>query len=405
MDTYVFNDLYNFDKNAGIVQADTSDLKSRVEDMMRIVFGADIDVTSETPMGRLIECMVVLMTMTLGINAQNANQYNLNQATGIFLDSLGNLFKLPRHAATHTRVNATVKGTAGTVIPTTAIVANNAGYQFSPEVEITIGNDGTATGYFLAIDDGAIPCDAGTMTTIVSGVVGWDSVSNDTTVSTVYGSAIETDAAYRKRLMQSRSTGTANVNAIANAIYNADENVSSCIVLENGYGHSAVKQGVTLPPHSVYICVYGGDDDKIAEAIYNTKTVGAQYTRTAGTAQVVNKVKDGTPVLATQSHVFFFRPIETSLTFYLNISRNLYSGADLVGDIKTQVMNYVIKSGIGATISSAELNRYLNEKISNIKINSISFARLGVTEELEEYTLDANRIAVTTTDNITVSVS
>ena len=404
MDTYVFNDLYNFDKNAGIVQADTSDLKSRVEDMMRIVFGADIDVTAETPIGRLIECMVVLMTMTLGINAQNANQYNLNQATGIFLDSLGNLFKLPRHAATHTRVNATVKGTAGTVIPTTAIVANNAGYQFSPEVEITIGNDGTATGYFLAIDDGAIPCDAGTMTTIVSGVVGWDSVSNDTTVSTVYGSAIETDAAYRKRIMQSRSTGTANVNAIANAIYNADENVSSCIVLENGFGYSVVKNGITLPPHSVYICVYGGDDDKIASAIFNTKTLGAQYTKTAGTATLVDKL-----VLEIASkfgyHVYFFRPIETSLTFYLNISRNLYSGADLVGDIKTQVMNYIIESGIGATISSAELNKYINEKISNIKINSISFARLGATEQLDEYTLDANRIAVTTTDNITISVS
>ena len=403
MDTYVFNDLYNFDKNAGIVQADTSDLKSRVEDMMRIVFGADIDVTAETPMGRLIECMVVLMTMTLGINAQNANQYNLNQATGIFLDSLGNLFKLPRHAATHTRVNATVTGTAGTVIPTTAIVANNAGYQFRPEVEITIGNDGNATGYFLAIDDGAIPCDAGTMTTIVSGVVGWDSVSNDTTVSTAYGSAIETDAAYRKRLMQSRSTGAANINAIANAIYNADESVNSCIVLENGYGYSVVKNGITLPPHSVYICVYGGDDDKIASAIFNTKTLGAQYTKTAGTATLVDKL-----VLEIESefgyHVYFFRPIETSLTFYLDISRNLYSGADLVGDIKAQVMNYVIESGIGATISSAELNKYLNEKISNIKINSISFARLGATEQLDEYTLDANRIAVTTTDNITISV-
>ena len=405
MDTYVFSDLYNFDKNAGIVQADTSDLKSRVEDMMRIVFGADIDVTAETPMGRLIECMVVLMTMTLGINAQNANQYNLNQATGIFLDSLGNLFKLPRHAATHTRVNATVKGTAGTVIPTTAIVANNAGYQFSPEVEITIGNDGTATGYFLAIDDGAIPCDAGTMTTIVSGVVGWDSVSNDTTVSTVYGSAIETDAAYRKRLMQSRSTGTANVNAIANAIYNADENISSCIVLENGYGYSVVKHGVTLPPHSVYICVYGGDDDKIASAIYNTKTLGAQFTKSAGTSAVVDTVMNPEMPSEVQSHVFFLRPIDVSFTFYLNISRNLYSGADLVGDLKSQVMNYVIECGIGATISVNELNKYINDRISNIKINSMSFARSGMTETLEEFTLDANKIAVTSTDDITISVS
>ena len=92
METYDFTDLYRLDNNAGVVITDTADIKSRVEDMMKTVFGADVDVTEETPMGRLVEMITVLMSQTLSINAQNANQFNINLATGVYLDAIGSLF-------------------------------------------------------------------------------------------------------------------------------------------------------------------------------------------------------------------------------------------------------------------------------------------------------------------------
>lgn len=395
MADYQLSDVYSFDKNAGLVLADTSDIKSRVENMMQSIFGADVDMTAETPMGRLVECITVLMTMTIAVNAQNANQYNIYNASGIFLDAIGNLYMLPRNAATHTRVYAIVTGTEGTVIPTTAIAENNAGYKFSPENEITIGSDGTAKGYFLALESGAIPCDKGTLTIVSSGIVGWDTITNNTEIATVYGTDIESDKSYRDRLVKSRARGTASVEAISNAVYNADSNITSCVVLENYSGNTAVKSGVTMPPHSVYICVYGGDNDAIAQAIYDTKTLGAQYTKSAGTATAVSKaIKNST--------VVFHRPVEVLFKVDVSVDRYLYAGSDLVGDVQGYVRNFFVEKGIGATIDKNDLLVYLAEQDKTIKVKNAIIGYVGADTEVDSVTLDAYKIASCSTSNVTV---
>lgn len=402
MAAYQFEDIINYDNNSGVVIADTEQIKARVEEMMRTVFGPNVDVTEETPMGRLVEMMTVIMSQTLGVNAQNANQYNINLASGIFLDAIGALYGIYRRAATRTRVRVTVTGTPRTIINTDSIAENSEGYKFTPESAITIGDDGTGDGYFVAMESGLIPCDKGTLTGIVSGVIGWDSINNNTSTPTIYGADLETDAAYRDRILSARATGSASIAGITNAIYASDNQISSAYVMENGYGQAIVKRGITIPAHSIYVCVFGGNDNNIAEAIFRTKTAGAGYTYEAGTAPLHT-------VTVTDEHtgntyrVFFFRPKDTSMAFSVKVNRYLYAGTNLQYDIKEALKTFCQESGIGATITRENAVAYIASKIPSVKILSLSVGVSGQ-EKQDMIELSANSIPTTNDENITVEI-
>ena len=91
-----FTNLYNYITSNGIVIPITSDIKSAVENEFKSIFGSDLDVTSQTAVGRLIEAFTLLIVNFVGITAQNANQNNVTYATGAYLDSCGALFSISR---------------------------------------------------------------------------------------------------------------------------------------------------------------------------------------------------------------------------------------------------------------------------------------------------------------------
>ena len=199
----------------GIIIPDTSNILKGVQDEFTAVFGADMDVTTpETPQGRLIETIASERENVLSINAENANQMNLDNATGVFLDSHGTFFRVPRIGAASTRVLATVAGVAGTVIKAGSLAKTTADDQFYAENDITIAPSGSSTGYFLSAVKGAIPCDIGTLTTIVSTTsTGWETIGNPS--AAILGSDREGDSAYRERIKASRYSGSGFLSDIA----------------------------------------------------------------------------------------------------------------------------------------------------------------------------------------------
>ena len=410
-----FSDIYSFSSDAGVIIADTAVVKSAVEQMLTRVFGADIDMTAETPMGRLVELLTVLMIQTLGVNAQNANQYNINIASGVYLDAIGALFGLPRRSATHTRVLCTVEGTSGTVLASSgesmALAENTEGYQFHPEESITIGQTGTATGYFVAVDSGPVPCDKGTLTTIVSGTEGWSSIINDTDTPNEYGLDLETDAEYKERLLAARSSGTASVAGITNAIYNADPEIKFAYVMENGYGQAITKRGITIPPHSIFVCVDPVTDAnkaKIAKAIFKSKTAGAGYTYSVGDSSTDSSTRYIITVTDENTnnnyYVFFFEPVEVLIDFSVTVNKHVYAGVNLENEIKNALISYCSESGIGATLTVTDAVAYLAKKIPTIVITSLTMNIDGAGVQ-STIGLNANLVPKTSETAITVSVS
>jgi uncharacterized phage protein gp47/JayE len=78
---------------------------------------------------------------------------------------------------TFSTVTATLTGTPATSVAAGSQASSN-GFVFKVVSTVIIGGGGTVDADFIAVSTGAIPCPPGTLTTIVTPVVGWASVTN-----------------------------------------------------------------------------------------------------------------------------------------------------------------------------------------------------------------------------------
>lgn len=279
---------YTQDTLAGIITVDTSAIQAGVEAEIKAIFGNDIDLTPETPQGRLVEVLTAERAGVVGFNAANASQLNLTYATGLFLDAVGSYFGVTRVGQSQSRVFASVTGVAGTVIPAGSVVKSDAGDEFYAENAITLPIIGA---YFLSVEYGSIPCEIGTLTTIVSSVLGWETVNNAAEPAPL-GADAESDASYRIRIKNSRYSGTGFVADISSKI-NSVDNVLSSFVYDNGTASPVTYDTVVIDAHSLVAVVDGGTDADIANAIYTTKSAGCGYTKINGAGNVT--ISSGNP--------------------------------------------------------------------------------------------------------------
>ena len=91
-----FGSLYDYNTNTGVITPITSAVKANVENAFKAIFGADLDVSDETPAGRFIEAITFLFVNVCAVNAQNANGINPNAAIGAYLDNIAALFGISR---------------------------------------------------------------------------------------------------------------------------------------------------------------------------------------------------------------------------------------------------------------------------------------------------------------------
>ena len=144
------------------------------------------------------------------------------------------------------------------------------------------------------------------MTKIVTTVPGWDKVTNP--AAGVIGRDRESDAELLERVQNSvayNSHGT--VSALEAALANLD-GVIDTAVLENYGSEEKTLFGVSVPGHSIAVCVAGGDDEAIAEAIYRKKDAGCGMVgshQVTYTDKEASNAKYGYPIIVpTATNVF-----------------------------------------------------------------------------------------------------
>lgn len=130
--------LYQYVTDTGIIIPQTSDIKSKVAEMMKSIFSSNLDTSDETPAGRLVEAITLLCVQFLGITAQNANQINPNYATGQALDAIGSMFECKRSDATRTIITLMCYASEGTTIKAGSVVSDNDGNKFVINGDVTI---------------------------------------------------------------------------------------------------------------------------------------------------------------------------------------------------------------------------------------------------------------------------
>lgn len=358
-DNYTYYDLVTA---TGVIVPDTADLRSEVEAEYKRIFGADLDVSPETPQGRLIEVNALGRSNAIMLNALTANQINPDVATGVFLDAIAALTDCYRAKATKSMV--------------------------------------TATGIFLSRDDGPVAAPAASLINIVDGVLSWETVNND--AAAILGAEEQSDRDLRIRRRRTLFTGATYLGALESVVWRVP-NVQGVLALDNPTGETVVKDFVTLKPHSVYVAVHGGADAEIALALYKTKTVGADYN--GNTTVTIHDPENHRPYEVT-----FQRPNEVIIEVEVRVVVE-----SAIANVKEAIQKAVIDYeqgnipnigglNIGTDVSPFEIAGAIAAQVPGVYIKSVLIAKLNETPGVADIAINADEIARIPASAVTINL-
>lgn len=268
---------YGYIIPTGVVFPDTADLLGQVQQEWRDALGQDLVVTPDTPQGVLITVEALARDALVRNNADLANQINPNLAGGVFLDALWALTGGARVQATRSIVREVeVTGVPGAIIPQNSQArVGEAGDLFETTGSVTLDANGEGLATFRSVDYGPIGAAADALDTIVTPVLGWETVNNPTPAEP--GASTESDEAARaRRRVTLGAQGVALPAAVLAGVWGVAD-VTSVVFRENYTNAPVTIETVVLGPHSIYVCVDGGLDSEVAAALLAKKSLGCAW--------------------------------------------------------------------------------------------------------------------------------
>ncbi|MDB5777619.1 MAG: hypothetical protein JWP38_3752 [Herbaspirillum sp.] len=260
--------------STGLVLPAESDVLTGVQADINAAFGGGMNPALSAPQGQLASSTAAIVGAKNDLFAKYVNQIDPATATGSMQDAIGRIYFMDRLPATSTTLQVLCMGLAGVVIPVGALISDASKNLFSCTIAGTIPVSGSITLTFSAVTTGPVSSAPGTAS-IYKSINGWDSA----TITSVgaLGLDVESPADFEYRRQQSVAVNAvgslpsiyANVFAVAG--------VSDVYVTENTTSAPITKGSITLAPHSIYVVAAGGLALDIATAIWNKKSVGADY--------------------------------------------------------------------------------------------------------------------------------
>ena len=319
----------------GPVAPTSEDVLRAQQEIWQSALGNNLNVDAATPQGQIMSSLAAMVQDKNNQLLFLANMFNPATSYGVWQDALGAIYFIDRQVATHTQVQVTCTGLKGTVIAGEDTSSDPARVKTESGTELicmstgTIGDDGTVTLAFECEDAGDVEIEAHAVTKIVKAQPGWDTVDNAD--AGVVGRHTEAQWEFEKRRKQSVAY---NSRSMLGSVYSRVGNVDGVIDLlarQNRNDYSIEDNGVTLSPHSIYVCALGGDENEIAEAIYNTVSGGCDYN---GTTEVVYK----DPLTAAQETIKFQRPDKFEFAVAVTLRKNSSTPNDIVSKVRENII-------------------------------------------------------------------
>jgi len=390
----------------GVIIPDTAELKSATQAEWKEVLGEDLDVNDETPQGMLIGQETAVRAEVVANNAAVANQINPDIAGGVFLDDIWSFTGGRRREATYTTVyNVILTGSPGAIIPSGSRRATTTGGDIFELIDtVMLGDTGTVTGTFQALEEGPISAPAGSLTVPVEGytAVGWETSSNPQ--PGLQGLASQSDIQARRERKQTLALQGRSISEAVFSNVRALPQVLSLSFRENVENTTQVIDGITLVAHSVWACVDGGEDTDVAGALYRSKTAGANWN-----GAVTVTVQD--PFSGQASTVKFDRPTAVPVMARFTVSTG--GGiSDPLALIRSAVMAYALgqtdEQGfvLGEDVSPFELAAAGNLAASGIFIRNVEVALQDIAPAWQNspIAIRLNQKATITESNILVNI-
>lgn len=232
--------------------------------------GAAVSTGNDTIAGMILDASAIELETLYRLLDDLWAGWDVNQAEGVALDNQNQLRGVIRNPARNSTVILRCAGDAGTKILAGSIAAiPNGGARWITDSENEIPDLGGGAGYIdipaTAEDTGPITAPANTITDIITGITGWDTVTNPADEESL-GEDVESDADYRLR-GEGGSTGSTTEEAIYTRLTELDD-VAAAVVTSNR-GETVDANGT--PGHTIWAIIHPAtvDPQTIAETIWN----------------------------------------------------------------------------------------------------------------------------------------
>lgn len=400
-------DVYTYIIPQGTIVVDTSAIQIQVNSEFTTAFGADLITSPNTPQGILITGEILDRAAAADNNAVLANQINPNLSGGVYLDAIGVLTGSFRTPATNTIVSCTLTGVPGTIVPIDSLAADTNGNQFQSQSAVTLSAGGSATVNFVAVNSGAITVASGTLNTIVSNVLGWETITNSA-VQSVIGSSTQSDPGFRTyRRNTLAAQGTTLAISVTSALY-AVSGVTSLKFLENVASTTQTIDGVSMVNHSIYVCINGGSDLDVATAMLN-KTGGCAFNNGASMTPITQPVT--VPISGQVINVLFDRPDVIPIYVIVNINANSALSNPTLS-VKQAILDYAngilangeTGLGVGDDVSAFELAGAINYEVPTVFVVSLFIGTAPTPSTSVTIPINLWEIASIPDSNITVNI-
>ncbi len=325
--------------NTGFAIPATTDILAGVQADINTAFGGELNMALSTPQGQLAVSEAAVIDNANQTFLKYTQQVDPAFSSGRMQDGIGRIYFLTRNPAEPTTVQALCTGLPGVFIPVGSVAIATDGNRYICTNAVTIPVSGSITTAFACTVTGPIPCPAGSLNQIYQAVPGWDSITNVT--DGAIGNDVESRNAFETRRFASvQINSLGSLPSVLGAVL-AIPNVVDAYVVENVNDVATTIGGVSLNPHSLYVCTSGGDPDAIAYAIWSKKAPGCGYNGT--TTVVVYDTNSGYTAPYPAYQVSF--QIAQPLPIMFNV--NIVQGVSVPNDATTQIQNAIIDAFAG----------------------------------------------------------
>lgn len=400
---------------AGLITVDSVELKDVCDNAWKQGISQDLDMSSSTPQGRISLGTTAILENIQGKIAPLSNIGNIFYAQGGTLTALASSFGYFRKSQVLGTVlmELTVKGDRSFALirnpngkPLIVVSDGNLEYAYyGSKVYIPIPPKETDKIYLTFIQTSLSEevSKPNTINQIVSADGFQDSsilISVNNPNYSIAGVSEESDEDLKKRMGLTGYAGRtlALPESCVARISNLD-GVLSTNFAENKDSVEKVVDDITLPPHSMVICVDGGNDTEIARQISIAESQGCTY---VGNTDVYCNSKNERYTYSYKIQ----RPTYTQLSIALNVNTlSDEATASAETSVKDAISLYFSKNypRLGQVITAADII-YALENVPKTIFSSVSFS-YGDTTGSMSATPNVDEVFVIDINNITVNAT
>lgn len=366
------------------------------QDQYKAIYGADVDLDSDTQDGQWIAVQAKAAYDTAALGASTYNSFSPSTAQGVGLSRVVKINGIRRRVASNSTADVLIVGQASTVI-TNGVIQDTLNQKWDLPATVTIPGGGSITVTATAQIIGALTADANTINKIFTPTLGWQTVNN--VAAATPGAPVESDAELRVR--QSISTADPSLTVLDGTIGGV-ANLTGVTKVRGYENDTNTTDANTIPPHSISLVVAGGDVMDIANEIALHKTPG---TGTYGTTSELVYDAHGMPLT-----IRFYRPTIVTIKVEITLAAGQGWSNDFVTLIQAAVAAVINGNQIGDTVLITKLfaPAYLSGSVQGQTYDIVTLEIGKNTDPLSDINIDLafNEQAVCDPDvDITVIVT